>query len=1263
MQDFIRKDGAITEETRTSTPGFASAGTYYLRIEKEGTTYTCYRGEIATRAVDDVTWTEMFAYEDTGIEADELLIDAYTGMTEGYKFTLKSLTFEGGSEPVHTHSYTAVVTAPTCTEKGYTTYTCACGDSYVADETPALGHNFVDGVCTRCGAVEEAPAIQATFVCDEGVSIDVYKSQAADSEVFHNATTAYPRDSATGEIDVSGNGQINFVVVIADGYKLDSITAEPASSYKNFKLPEETTVNNGYRLTKVTGNITVTVKASKAACDHDYVAVVTPATCTAQGYTTYTCSKCGDSYVSDHTAKLPHNYVDGACTVCGEKLLTVTFACGAGASVTVYETQKETGPSIENAASTSPRDGDSGLIDCSGDGQVNFVVKLAEGYTLESVTAEPAASYKNLKGPDETLIANGYRITKVKGDFTVTIATKKVDTGECEHAFTSVRVEPTCTEPAKMVYTCSKCGYSYEEDLYTAPVIETEINVPSTYTSTRSDYTYGKKESITYYSTTAGRNKNANVQLPANYDPNKKYPVMYLLHGVMGSENDMVGNGTIIQNLVADGLAEEMIIVCPNMWSSDTSASPGGINQTTMEGYDRFHLDLVNDLMPYMAEHYSVAEGKENTAVCGFSQGGRETLLIGLYHPDKIGYLCAISSAPGIVAATDQYMSHPGVFKEDEVRYEGETPYLIMMVSGDSDSVVGKNPQEYHRIYTENGIAHTWWEIPGADHGGATNSGVYNFAKYAFKVKGEGAPLGHDWETEVTAPTCTAEGYTTYTCKRCGEVEIRDYKNKAPHNYVDGVCTVCGEKLLNVAIDAGEGATVTVYETKDPKGGRIVGASSTNPRDGDTGLIDCSGDGQVNFSVKVKPGYVFDGVEVTPAGAYKNLKGPEDTGIKNGYRVTKVTGDLTIKINTTYTGEVPENADIDFTDLADVDKYEIVNQDTAECISGTGVKLTTTADAFEPIGGGFGGDATASEPKDLIKIPVSGDWTATLKFEYDQNNVTFAFNSYFAFLAMAGDDYQNMAGIRATNSTAQDFLRKDGTITTTISGGGMWGGDQGPQTGFPSNGTYWYRLEKDGETYTASRSTDGETFEEMFKLEDTGIDAEYIVIDAYKTSTFSFGGDANWLFTLKTLEFEGGEPGPVINKAALQAAIAAAEAIDTSKYTDESVAAMQSALTAAKAALSADTQAAVDAAANALTAAVNALVEKPIEEPVNYDALNAAIADAEKIDTSKYTDASVAALNAALDAAKAARTADKQADVDAAKSALDAAVNALVEKP
>lgn len=65
----------------------------------------------------------------------------------------------------HTHAYTATVTDPTCTEKGFTTYSCACGDTYTADEVEALGHEYVDEViepttesegytlhtCSRCG--------------------------------------------------------------------------------------------------------------------------------------------------------------------------------------------------------------------------------------------------------------------------------------------------------------------------------------------------------------------------------------------------------------------------------------------------------------------------------------------------------------------------------------------------------------------------------------------------------------------------------------------------------------------------------------------------------------------------------------------------------------------------------------------------------------------------------------------------------------------------------------------------------------------------------------------------------------------------------------------------------------------------------------------------------------------------------------------------------------------------------------------------------
>ena len=87
----------------------------------------------------------------------------------------------------HTHSYTAVVTAPTCTEKGYTTYTCACGDSYKKDFVSALGHDFKDGTCTRCGASDPNykpvdPTPEATFT---DVSETAWYKNSVDYTVEH----------------------------------------------------------------------------------------------------------------------------------------------------------------------------------------------------------------------------------------------------------------------------------------------------------------------------------------------------------------------------------------------------------------------------------------------------------------------------------------------------------------------------------------------------------------------------------------------------------------------------------------------------------------------------------------------------------------------------------------------------------------------------------------------------------------------------------------------------------------------------------------------------------------------------------------------------------------------------------------------------------------------------------------------------------------------------------------------------------------------
>ena len=60
----------------------------------------------------------------------------------------------------HIHEYASSVTDPTCTEQGYTTYTCQCGDSYVDEYVDATGeHTYVNGICTGCGEAQPGPVI------------------------------------------------------------------------------------------------------------------------------------------------------------------------------------------------------------------------------------------------------------------------------------------------------------------------------------------------------------------------------------------------------------------------------------------------------------------------------------------------------------------------------------------------------------------------------------------------------------------------------------------------------------------------------------------------------------------------------------------------------------------------------------------------------------------------------------------------------------------------------------------------------------------------------------------------------------------------------------------------------------------------------------------------------------------------------------------------------------------------------------------------
>jgi len=264
---------------------------------------------------------------------------------------------------------------------------------------------------------------------------------------------------------------------------------------------------------------------------------------------------------------------------------------------------------------------------------------------------------------------------------------------------------------------------------------------PSNILQRQSGTDYGTVTKKQYYSKTTGTTRNCNVILPANYSTSKKYPVLYYLHGIMGNEDSMLGGDGTIEipvNLAKAGKAKEMIIVLPNEYAPAPGTEvPAAMNQAYFDGYDNFINDLANDLMPFIEKTYSVATGRENTAICGFSMGGRNALYIGYAKPELFGYVAGFAPAPGVTPGQDYSGYHKGLFSESEFRIKNPayTPYVTLISGGTNDSVVGTFPKSYHDILTRNNQPHVYVEVPGGGHGGTTvSAGYYNFVSAAFGV-------------------------------------------------------------------------------------------------------------------------------------------------------------------------------------------------------------------------------------------------------------------------------------------------------------------------------------------------------------------------------------------------------------------------------------------------------------------------------------------------------------------------------------------------
>ena len=159
------------------------------------------------------------------------------------------------------------------------------------------------------------------------------------------------------------------------------------------------------------------------------------------------------------------------------------------------------------------------------------------------------------------------------------------------------------------------------------------------------DVPHGKMQYCQYRSSVLNAWRPLVVYTPAGYETSgKNYPVFYLISGTTDTEETWFKVGklnTILDNLIADGKAEPMIVVMPygNMGSTP---QPASMAATKM--YEVFAKEMTECIMPYVEQSFRTVNDRDHRAIAGFSRGGGQSLYTALSRPELFAWLASYSA-------------------------------------------------------------------------------------------------------------------------------------------------------------------------------------------------------------------------------------------------------------------------------------------------------------------------------------------------------------------------------------------------------------------------------------------------------------------------------------------------------------------------------------------------------------------------------------------------------------------------------------------
>ncbi len=247
------------------------------------------------------------------------------------------------------------------------------------------------------------------------------------------------------------------------------------------------------------------------------------------------------------------------------------------------------------------------------------------------------------------------------------------------------------------------------------------------------DVPHGTVRTMWYHSAELGTDRRITVYTPAGYETSgKKYPVFYLLHGAGGDETAWYTQGRstqILDNLIAAGKAEPMILVMTNGNAWDTAApgessqgfvqpSMGGNRAQTKEAAFELHFP---EVISFIEKNFRCKTDKNSRAIAGLSMGGFHSQAISRYYNQKFGYVGLFSGANGGAQSMGNQPAQSPVYTQFDADMakqfaKGKAPKLYYIACGKTDFVMGgvtalrqyMDEKGYPYLYNESEGGHIW---------------------------------------------------------------------------------------------------------------------------------------------------------------------------------------------------------------------------------------------------------------------------------------------------------------------------------------------------------------------------------------------------------------------------------------------------------------------------------------------------------------------------------------------------------------------------